>query len=183
MLARLELARAFRLNAKLADRPAHPRELDEAVRQWERLCAKRPEDWWSTMGLAEALLRRGNRTGDAADLRRARDAFTQARAREDRSLARLGAALCGCALGWIDRDPETLRAAMEELSALRRATDAPLDVVGHTLLAEWQAAARLAHLTRDPRDAGHADDLARHAEGMLGEKVGRLREDPRFLHL
>ncbi|MEA3199528.1 MAG: hypothetical protein QOE90_956 [Thermoplasmata archaeon] len=183
MFARYELARALRLNAKLAERPARLRELDDAVAQWEKLRAGRPEDWWTILGLAEALMRRGNRTGHAPDLRRAREAFQDAQARDDRPLARVGAALCDCALGWIDRDPATLRRGMEALAQTRRATDASLGTVAHTLVAEWQAAARLAHLTRDPRDARHADDLAQKAEGMLGETFGRLRDDARFLHL
>lgn len=182
MLARLQLASARRLNARLADRTAELWELDDAVRAWERLLAKQPEDWWTIMGLAEALLRRGNRSASAADLRRGAALFAQARRQEDRTLARVGEAMCTCALGWIERDAAILRAGVAQCAALRREPGTPFPAYAQMLVAQWQTAARLAHLTGDPRDARAADELARMAEGLLGDKVAGLRDDPRFLH-
>jgi hypothetical protein len=183
MLERLRLARARRLNARIADRPALPHEMDAAVRAWERLHARSPGGWWVTVGVGEALMRRGNRTGSLADLRRALGLFRDARALDDRPLARAGVAVTLGAVAWLERDAAALREAAETCAALRRDPAAPLEVATQMLVAEWQTVARLARLSGDPRDARREAELADLAEGMLGSVGRKLREHPHFVRL
>jgi hypothetical protein len=183
MLDRLRLARARRLNARIADRPALPHEMEAAVRAWERLHARSPGDWWVTMGLGEALMRRGNRTGSLADLRRALEIFRGARAMDDRPLARVGVAVTLGAVAWLEGDVAALREAAGMCAALRRDPAAPLETVTQMLVSEWQTVARMARLSGDPRDARREAELADLAEGMLGDVGRRLRGHPHFVHL
>lgn len=166
MLAPLRLARARRMNARLSRRAATLRELDDAVRAWERLHAASPEDWWTLLGLAEALLRRGDRARRAHDLRRGMALFDRARRIEDRPFVRVGWAMCAVGAGDLEGDADLLRRAAEACAALRRERDAPLSLLRSLLLAESSARARLGEVAGDARESQRAAALAAQAEGL-----------------
>ena len=166
MLA-FRIARARRLNAAVADRPATVAELTRAVRAWEKLHADAPDAWWVRMGLGEALFRRGNRTHAIPDLERALALFEAARAQDDRPLARMGGALCHAGIGLCRDEPAALRESLAHVARLREAADTPLDMVAAILLVEAQNAARLARLTHEPADERRARQLQEHACGMI----------------
>lgn len=167
MLDKLRLLRARRLNDRISKSAVLPKTLDDAVALWTRLHENSPTDRERRMGLAEALLRRGNRVMSVDDLRAGEAHFETCLAQRDELLARVGMLMCASGVAWIEKDTTKLARVIEGCAEVRAGPIA-MDMVAHLMVIEWQSAARLADVTKDPRDARRAEELERRAQQLLG---------------